>query len=100
LADAPARDLTVLVQADQLGSHEAWIGEQITERWDNAPVPERLIARALVRTERIILATGVTMLPLHHPVDTAHRIAMLDHLARGRFYWGIGIKSLPTDLHR
>ena len=39
------------------------------------------------------------MLPLHHPVDTAHRIAMLDHLARGRFYWGIGVRSLPTDLH-
>ena len=28
----------------------------------------------------------VTLLPLHHPVDTAHRIAMLDHMARGRFY--------------
>jgi alkanesulfonate monooxygenase SsuD/methylene tetrahydromethanopterin reductase-like flavin-dependent oxidoreductase (luciferase family) len=39
------------------------------------------------------------MLPLHHPVDTAHRIAMLDHMARGRFYWGIGFRSLPTDLH-
>jgi alkanesulfonate monooxygenase SsuD/methylene tetrahydromethanopterin reductase-like flavin-dependent oxidoreductase (luciferase family) len=62
-------------------------------------VPELLIAKALARTERIILATGVTMLPLHHPVDTAHRIAMLDHMARGRFYWGIGVRSLPTDLH-
>ena len=38
------------------------------------------------------------MMPLHHPVDTAHRIAMLDHMARGRFYWGIGLRSLPTDL--
>jgi alkanesulfonate monooxygenase SsuD/methylene tetrahydromethanopterin reductase-like flavin-dependent oxidoreductase (luciferase family) len=39
------------------------------------------------------------MLPLHHPVDTAHRIAMLDHRARGRFSWGIGVRSLQTDLH-
>jgi len=62
-------------------------------------VPELLIAQALALTEKIIMATGVTMLPLHHPVDTAHRIAMLDHMARGRFYWGIGIRSLPTDLH-
>ena len=61
-------------------------------------VPELLIAKALALTERIIFATGVTMLPLHHPVDTAHRIAMLDHMARGRFYWGIGVRSLPTDL--
>src|SRR5207247_1060601 len=28
----------------------------------------------------------------------AHRIAMLDHLARGRFYWGIGGGAIPTDL--
>ncbi len=82
------RDTTLLVQADQSGYHEAWISEHITETWENAPVPELLIANALARTERIILATGVTMLPLHHPVDTAHRIAMLDHMARGRFYWG------------
>jgi len=98
-ADSYDRDTTLLVQADQLGYHEAWIGEHITETWENAPVPELLIAKALARTERIILATGVTMLPLHHPVDTAHRIAMLDHMARGRFYWGIGVRSLPTDLH-
>jgi len=93
------RDTTLLVQADQSGYHEAWISEHITETWENAPVPELLIANALARTERILLAPGVTMLPLHHPVDTAHRIAMLDHMARGRFYWGIGVRSLPTDLH-
>jgi alkanesulfonate monooxygenase SsuD/methylene tetrahydromethanopterin reductase-like flavin-dependent oxidoreductase (luciferase family) len=84
-ADAYDRDIALIVQADRLGYHEAWIGEHITEMWENAPVPELLIAKALALTERIIFATGVTMLPLHHPVDTAHRIAMLDHMARGRF---------------
>ena len=98
-ADSYDRDIELLVQADKLGYHEAWIGEHITEMWENAPVPELLIAQALALTERMIFATGVTMLPLHHPVDTAHRIAMLDHMARGRFYWGIGVRSLPTDLH-
>ena len=98
-ADSYDRDLELIVQADRLGYHEAWIGEHITEMWENAPVPELLIAQGLALTERIVFATGVTMLPLHHPVDTAHRIAMLDHMARGRFYWGIGVRSLPTDLH-
>ena len=98
-ADSYDRDMELIVQADQLGYHEAWIGEHITETWENAPVPELLIAQALALTKQIIFATGVTMLPLHHPVDTAHRIAMLDHMARGRFYWGIGFRSLPTDLH-
>ena len=97
-AESYDRDLELIVQADKLGYHEAWIGEHITETWENAPVPELIIAQALALTERIVLATGVTMLPLHHPVDTAHRIAMLDHMARGRFYWGIGLRSLPTDL--
>jgi len=98
-ADAYDRDTAFLVQVDQLGSHEAWMGEHSTETWENAPVPELRIAKALALTERLIVATGVTMLPLHHPVDTAHRIAMLDHRARGRFSWGIGVRSLQTDLH-
>ena len=97
-ADAYDRDIALIVQADRLGYHEAWIGEHITEMWENAPVPELLIAKALALTERSIFATGVTRLPLHHPVDITHRIAMLGHMARGRFYWGIGVRSLPTDL--
>ena len=84
------RDLAQIVLADRLGYHEVWIGEHLTERWENAPAPELLIAQALLKTEKIILATGVTLLALHNPVELAHRIAMLDHLARGRFYWGIG----------
>ena len=85
-ADSYDRDLELLSVGDQVGVHEAWIGEHITEMWENAPVPELLIAQALARTENIILGTGITLLPIHHPVDTAHRIAMLDHMARGRFY--------------
>lgn len=97
-ADSYERDLAQIVLADRLGYHEVWIGEHLTERWENAPAPELLIAQALVKTERIILATGVTLLALHNPVEVAHRIAMLDHLARGRFYWGIGGGAIPTDL--
>ena len=98
IADSYDRDLDLIVKADQLGYNEAWIGEHITERWENAPSPELLIAKALAMTERIILATGVTLLCLHNPIELAHRIAMLDHLARGRFYWGIGARAIPTDL--
>ena len=62
------------------------------------PVPELLVAKALAMTQHIILGTGVTLLSIHHPVEVAHRIAMLDHLARGRYYSGIGARALPTDL--
>jgi alkanesulfonate monooxygenase SsuD/methylene tetrahydromethanopterin reductase-like flavin-dependent oxidoreductase (luciferase family) len=97
-AESYERDLAQIVLADRLGYREVWIGEHFTERWENAPAHELLIAQALLRTERIVLATGVTLLALHNPVEIAHRIAMLDHLARGRFYWGIGGGAIPTDL--
>ena len=97
-ADSYDRDLDLIVLADKLGFREAWIGEHTTERWENVPAPDLLIAKALAMTEHIILGTGVTLLATHNPVQLAHRIAMLDHLARGRFYWGIGSGGLSTDL--
>ena len=97
-ADSYDRDVDLLVHADRVGFSEAWVGEHVTEVWETVPVPELLIAQAIPRTENIVLATGVTLLPLHNPIDTAHRIAMIDHMARGRFYWGIGTRSIPTDL--
>ncbi len=97
-ADGYERDVDQIVLADQLGFREAWIGEHLTERWENAPAPDLLIAQALKLTKTVRLGTGVTLLALHHPVYLAHRLAMLDHLARGRFQWGIGGGGIPTDL--
>jgi len=97
-ADAYDRDIDQIVLADRLGFREAWIGEHLTERWENAPAPDLLIAKALALTRNIRLGTGVTLLALHNPVHLAHRIAMLDHMARGRFQWGIGGGGIPTDL--
>jgi alkanesulfonate monooxygenase SsuD/methylene tetrahydromethanopterin reductase-like flavin-dependent oxidoreductase (luciferase family) len=97
-ADAYDRDIEQLVLADRLGFREAWVGEHLTERWENAPAPDLLIAQALALTRHIHLGTGVTLLALHHPLYLAHRVAMLDHMASGRFQWGIGGGAIPTDL--
>ncbi|MGE3538607.1 MAG: LLM class flavin-dependent oxidoreductase [Candidatus Tectimicrobiota bacterium] len=72
-AEAYDRDQAQIVLADQRGYHEAWIGEHLTERWANAPAPDLLIAPALLQTEKSILATGDTLLALHHPMEVAHR---------------------------
>jgi len=98
LADGYQRDLDQIVLADRLGFQEAWVGEHLTERWENAPAPDLLLAQALALTRRVKLGTGVTLLALHNPVHLAHRLAMLDHMARGRFQWGIGGGAIPTDL--
>ena len=97
-ADCYDRDIAQIVLADQLGFREAWVGEHLTERWENAPAPDLLLAQALALTKNVRLGTGVTLLALHNPVYLAHRLAMLDHLSRGRFQWGIGGGGIPTDL--
>src|SRR4029434_4638384 len=97
-ADGYERDVAQIVLADRLGFREAWVGEHLTERWENAPAPDLLLAQALALTKTVRLGTGVTLLALHNPVYLAHRLAMLDHMARGRFQWGIGGGGIPTDL--
>ena len=90
-------DLDCLTLADELGFDEAWIGEHFTSPWEPIPAPDIMIAQALMQTKRIKLATGVHLLPYHHPAELAHRVAYLDHLAQGRFMFGIGSGGLPSD---
>ena len=90
-------DLDQMVVLDQLGFKEAWIGEHFTAEWENIPAPDLFIAQALAMTENIVLGTGVTCMPNHNPFIVAHRIAQLDHMARGRFYWGVGSGGFPGD---
>ena len=90
-------DLEQVVTLDALGYREAWIGEHFTAEWENIPAPDLFIAQALAMTENIILGTGVTCMPNHDPFMISHRIAQLDHMARGRFYWGVGSGGFPGD---
>ena len=90
-------DLRQIVKLDELGYKEAWIGEHFTAQWENIPAPDQFIAMALAMTKDIVLGTGVTCMPNHNPFMIAHRIAQLDHLARGRFNWGVGSGGFPGD---
>lgn len=90
-------DLEHLELVDKLGFHEAWIGEHFTSPWESNPAPDLLITQALLRTQTIKLAPGAHLLPYHHPAELAHRVAYLDHLAQGRFMFGVGAGGLPSD---
>ena len=96
-ADTYDEDLDLMHFADGLGYAETWVGEHFTLPWENMPSPELFISRALGVTERMSFGTGVSLLHFHDPVHVAHRIAMLDHLARGRLYFGIGSGGGSTD---
>lgn len=98
LADCYDDDLKTLVLGNRLGFREAWVGEHFTSRWENNAAPDLLMAKALPLTERISFGTGVACLAYQHPFVVAHRMAVFDHLARGRFIFGIGPGALLTDL--
>ena len=49
-------------------------------------------------TQRILLGTGVLLLPYHHPVVLAKRLATVDLLSKGRMrLLTIGVGSLPGE---
>ena len=49
-------------------------------------------------TERILLGTGVLLVPYHHPVVLAKRLATIDLLSKGRMrLLTIGVGSLPGE---
>ena len=90
-------DLEQIIRLDELGYSEAWIGEHFTAQWEPIPSPELFIAQAIGLTKNIRLGTGVNCVPNHNPFVLAHRIAQLDHMAEGRFNWGVGTGSFAGD---
>jgi probable F420-dependent oxidoreductase len=51
-------------------------------------------------TQRILLGTGVLLLPYHHPVVLAKRLATIDVLSQGRMrLLTVGLGTLPGEAH-
>ena len=91
------RDLQLCVLLDELGFHEAWIGEHHSAGLETIDSPEVFIAAAAERTKHLRFGTGVVSLPYHHPLNVANRIIQLDHMTRGRVMFGAGPGLLASD---
>src|SRR5438093_3361684 len=65
---ALARDMELIEWLDYLGYDEVWVGEHHSAGWETIASPEVFIAAAAERTRHIMLGSGVTSLPYHHPL--------------------------------
>jgi alkanesulfonate monooxygenase SsuD/methylene tetrahydromethanopterin reductase-like flavin-dependent oxidoreductase (luciferase family) len=74
---------------EELGFHAVWFGEHHYSGYSFGSPPVMVMAAA-ARTKRIRLGTGVSLIPLNHPIRLAEEYAMLDVLSSGRLEYGIG----------
>ena len=96
---ALARDMELIEWLDHLGYDEAWIGEHHSAGWELIASPEIMIGAVAERTRHIMLGSGVTSLPYHHPLLVANRFVQLDHMTRGRAMLGCGPGALVSDAY-
>jgi len=63
------------------------------------PIPDPLDWLAFVAgaTERLLLGTAILILPEHHPVILAKRLATIDVLSQGRLRAGVGVGWLREE---
>ena len=57
-----------------------------------------LLAAVAARTERLMLGTGVLVLPAYHPLDVAEQVATLDQVSNGRAFLGVGAGYRPNEI--
>ncbi|PYM46137.1 MAG: hypothetical protein DME16_15610 [Candidatus Rokuibacteriota bacterium] len=85
------------VLADQVGFDTLWFVEHhFLTSFSMSPCPEVLFGALSRLTKRIRLGFGVVILPYHHPVRVAERVAMVDHMSGGRVEFGTG-RSAPYE---
>jgi alkanesulfonate monooxygenase SsuD/methylene tetrahydromethanopterin reductase-like flavin-dependent oxidoreductase (luciferase family) len=90
-------DREAIILADQLGFHDAFVGEHLTDPEENVTNSFIFLASLLSDTKTIKLGTGTSNLSHAHPVLIAAHAAMFDHLAKGRFIFGVSPGALSSD---
>ena len=106
----PDRLVKVARQAEESGFEAIYVPEHVAVypgaqigNWQlptDLPFPDPLDILTFVAasTERLLLGTGVLLLPYHHPVTLAKRLATIDVLSGGRMrLLGIGVGALPGE---
>src|SRR3954466_13513014 len=90
-------DREAILLADKLGYKEALVGEHVTDLAENITSCCMFLASLAHETKQIVLGTGTVNMPNSHPAAIAAQVAMLDHMLKGRFLFGISPGGLMSD---
>ena len=91
------QDIEIVKLLDNIGYDEAWFGEHHSGGVELINDPMLFIAHVAPQTRNLRLGTGVVSLPSHNPLWVADKLALLDHLTRGRVILGVGPGALASD---
>ena len=80
----------VAQRADALGFQDLWVTENTIDHVFCFDALTILTYVAAVTT-RIRLGVAVIVLPVHNPIEVAHRVATLDYVSNGRAVLGVGL---------
>jgi probable F420-dependent oxidoreductase len=106
----PAATVRLVKRCEELGYESWWVGEHVvlpSPRVAPAPMePTDAILDPLVHlafvaaaSERMLLGTGIIILPQRHPLVLAKQLASLDVLSGGRLLFGVGVGYLEPELN-
>jgi alkanesulfonate monooxygenase SsuD/methylene tetrahydromethanopterin reductase-like flavin-dependent oxidoreductase (luciferase family) len=85
--------------ADQMGFDNLWFVEHhFLTGFSGSPCPEVIFGALSQITKRIRMGFGVSILPYHHPIRVAERVAMVDQLTDGRVEFGTGRSNAYEQL--
>jgi alkanesulfonate monooxygenase SsuD/methylene tetrahydromethanopterin reductase-like flavin-dependent oxidoreductase (luciferase family) len=97
-ADYYEQNLELISLAEQLGFEHAQTVEHYGSPYGGySPDPVTFLAAAAARTSTIRIVTGAVIPAFTHPIKLAGKLAMLDHLSRGRLDVGFGRGFLPAE---
>ena len=108
-ATDPAAAARIAVAAEAAGWESVWTGEHYVLPHPAVPAsptpgdtpmldPFVALAYLAAHTDTLRLGTGVTVVPVHHPLLLAKQVASIDRVSRGRFLFGVGVGYLEPEL--
>lgn len=105
----PGPSARLALRCEEPGYDSWWAGEHVVvpSPWATPspmrptdPILDPLVHLAFVATasERLLLGTGIIILPQRNPLVLAKQIASLDAVSGGRFVFGVGVGYLEPEM--